>query len=127
MLFPKIGTLKGGPAISHEHYWSSWWDAKKVCTHLNKKLLSVSEMINNWNGINNSTCYNSWDCGYTYTDLGLSVFQQLNLSGNTFWYEDNYEGGCSALTSPVSTSSSGYIGTFGKHYDKNGVRALCHD
>ena len=30
-------------------------------------------------------------------------------------------------TGPVTTSSAGYIGTFGRAYDNNGVRALCHD
>ena len=114
------------PAKSHEHYWPSWWDGKKVCAHLNKKLPSVPELVNNWNGLNGwNTCLNQ-DCGYTYNDTAKTLFNNFNLSGYSLWFREEIDG-CSVVTGSVNNQSSAYLGSFGRHYDNNGVRVFCHD
>ena len=116
------------PNYSHDQYWASWNDIKKVCTHLNKQVPTASEMINDWPGLKGwDTCLNSWDCGYTHTDLALPVFNNLvYASARSIWLDEDIDG-CSAVTMKIKTDGSTHLGSFGQNYDNNGVQAVCHD
>ena len=101
----------------------TWWDAYKICTHLGKKLPTISEFNEGWNGFvdYDTTCVNSGDCGYNRTKLAKDVYSAFGFKSEWVWFYDN-TGACSAFRDYVAIE--GYIGSYGRYY---GSSALCYD